>query len=507
MLKKIDHILNGITMYRLVLYVLMAHALLSYILSLLSIHPYRFLPMFVSSIVIVGACFIFNVLFSYLWKIPANIESVYITALIVFLIFAPPNNSLTIAFFGSAILVSFLAILSKFILVRHRRHIFNPAAIGFVLLYFFTGQTASWYVGGDWRLAVLTILCGFLVVRKIRRFDLVVPFFASVFALMFIISKGSGTDFLLMIWNSVIQSPLPFFAFIMLTEPFTAPASKRERILYGSFTGFLYGLTLILGTKYATPELALVIGNLFSFVISPKMRYLLTLKEKVAISKSTRELVFDSDKVINFKPGQYLEWNLNGNGADDRGNRRFFTIASSPTEKFIRLGVKFYERPSTFKSSLFLLKPGDKIFAGELSGDFILPSEKKKLAFVAGGIGITPFRSMLKYMSDTGQKWDVVLFYSNKTKDDIAYEEEINRYEKSVGVKVVHVLSFPHIAPLFIAERGPLDEEMIIKHCSDYRERIFYVSGPQAMVQSIKRKLIKMQLQLKQIKTDYFPGL
>jgi len=108
---------------------------------------------------------------------------------------------------------------------------------------------------------------------------------------------------------------------------------------------------------------------------------------------------------------------------DSRGNRRYFTIASSPTEKELRLGVKFYPNGSSFKKALASMNEADTIIASQLSGDFIMPSnKKKKLVFIAGGIGITPFRSMIKYLIDTKQKRDIVLIYSNRTKTDVIYK-------------------------------------------------------------------------------------
>ena len=178
----------------------------------------------------------------------------------------------------------------------------------------------------------------------------------------------------------------------MLTEPLTMPPTRTSRILYGAIVGLLFTSIIRLGSFYFTPELALLVGNIFVYVVSPKGRFMLTLIEKNEIVAGTLEFVFTPDKPLTFRPGQYLEWTLGHTPSDDRGNRRYFTIASSPTESTVRLGVRISESKSTFKRALKDMQIGDVVSASSLAGDFVLPEDaKKKLVFIAGGIGITPF--------------------------------------------------------------------------------------------------------------------
>ena len=138
---------------------------------------------------------------------------------------------------------------------------------------------------------------------------------------------------------------------------------------------------------------------------------------------------------LKFKPGQYLEWTLPHEKIDNRGMRRYFTIASSPTEKDMIMGVKFYDKPSSYKQSLISLENQGIVVASQLAGDFTLPKDKnKKLIFIAGGIGVTPFRSMIKYLIDNNEKRDIVIFYSNKSFADIAYKEIFDEAAKKLRI-------------------------------------------------------------------------
>jgi glycine betaine catabolism B len=298
--------------------------------------------------------------------------------------------------------------------------------------------------------------------------------------------------------KTFLDSPLVFFAFIMLTEPLTTPPTKLLQSFYGGLVGFLFAPQLRLGVLYTTPEIALLLGNIFSYIVSPKGKQLLKLKEKIQIGPNLFDFIFSSDGGVAFSPGQYMEWTLPHKGSDSRGNRRYFTVASSPTEEEIHLGVKFYDRSSSFKKNLLEMEPGQKMLVGQLSGDFTLPEDKnKKLVLVAGGIGITPFRSMIKYLIDKGEKRDVVLFYSNRTPDEIAYKELFERAQSSLGLKVVYVLT---------GNGEKITPELIKQEAPDYKDRIFYLSGPRSMVLAFEKALKTAEIPSGQIKIDYFPG-
>ena len=337
-LKFIDDFLNKTTMYRLTLYCVGALWALALVFSLFGVLHYNSIYLIESLITIFITCFAINEFFAKIYEAPSNRESVYITAFILASIIAPMMGLKNIYFM---ILAATIAMASKYVLAIGKKHVFNPAAVGVALAsLIMTNQAATWWMG-TLLMAPFVLIAGILIARKIRRFDLLLSFFASAF--IFIVGYGiyEKQTILSAISGAIFDSPVLYLGSIMLTEPMTTPPTKNLRIIYGILVGFLNAPFAVIGSFYTTPEVALALGNIYSYLVSSKEKLILKLKEKVKIANDTYDFVFDTNKKLNFKPGQYLEWTLAHNKNDNRGIRRYFTIASSPTENEIIMGVKF----------------------------------------------------------------------------------------------------------------------------------------------------------------------
>ena len=501
MIKAVDRFLDHVTMYRLVLYYLMALLVAAFAFGFVRLVPHDpFALAFITALTL-SACWVANKAFALVFDVPANSESVYITALILALIVDPVAVT-DLKGIGAVAFASVWAISSKYILAVGRKHLFNPAAFGVALSALLLDQPATWWVGGNPWLLPLVLIGGILIVRKLRRADLVATFL--VVALAAVLATTEPARYAEAFRETLGSSPLLFFAFVMLTEPLTAPAQRWPSIAFAAIVGFLFAPDIHIGSFYFTPELALLAGNLFAYAVSPKGRFVLTLERIEQTAVDSYDFIFRSPRKLAFQAGQYLEWTLGLDRSDNRGNRRYFTVASSPTEKSVRLGVRFYPLSSAFKRALGRMKPGAKIHASQLAGDFTLPSDPSiKIAFLAGGIGITPFRSMLQYLVDRKEARPITVLYGTERQENIAYRDVLGSARRELGIRTYHAVANGAVRGQY---SGYIDASLVRLTMPDYLERTFYISGPQAMVKALRQKLLAMGVSRSKIKVDYFPG-
>ncbi len=493
--------LDGVGMYRtvtLALYFLVATSL---VFGVIGKVPYSFIDQTASLATALGVAMISNVALARLWRVSANHGSAIITALIIFFLFVPAPT-LSGQWVISA--VTFIAIGSKFLFAWKKQHIFNPAAFGALALSAPGIVEATWWIGTPW-LFVPLLAAGSLVVMKIRRWNLVCWCVGTAFVVYIFEAWRLGTNTFSAIPTFFTSWPILFLAFFMLTEPFTTPPTKKLQRWYGALVGGLSSATFFAPYIAMSPELALIIGNLAFYPFSLRQKIHPALIKVKEITKNTKEFIFRKPADMQFHAGQYLEWTLPHKKPDSRGIRRYFTIASAPHESTLRMAVRFSEKGSTYKQALQKLKPGDHIIGSQRAGDFLLPKDTKaKLAFVAGGIGITPFLSHFSHIKQQNIPRDIVLFYCNNTYEDIAYREIFTSLADAGWCKVVHVLAEEKRSGYM---HGFLTEGSIKEHTPDYQERVWYLSGPSEMVRAYSLLLKNSKVSKENIIRDFFPGL
>lgn len=222
----------------------------------------------------------------------------------------------------------------------------------------------------------------------------------------------------------------------------------------------------------------------------------LTLVRKTKEASNVESFVFSPAEPQAWKAGQFIQCALDHEPMDDRGAERWFTIASAPFEKELMITTRIAnEKGSSFKAALSALQVGESIEMVDLDGDFVVEDPAQTYVFIAGGIGITPFHSILKEADHAGVKLNATLLYGNRD-DGIAYKEELEGFARSNPNLVIHHV----IAPQMI------DESLIKKLVPDLQKPIFYVSGPEPMVESLGDVLKAMGVPADHLKQDYFPG-
>ncbi len=208
---------------------------------------------------------------------------------------------------------------------------------------------------------------------------------------------------------------------------------------------------------------------------------------------------------VDWQPGQYFWVELVDPPYDDeRGPRRHITIATSPTEG--RLGLATRLRDTAFKRGLAELEVGDPIDVEEPKGTFVLPGDtEREYVFVAGGIGITVFRSMLRFIADRELPYRVTLLYSNRDRASTAFLDELEELESRVpGLRVVATMTAD---PSWDGERRRIDERFLRDHLGDDRGRFTYlVAGPPGMVDGTKELLGGLGLPEEQLLAQGFAG-
>jgi ferredoxin-NADP reductase/nitrite reductase/ring-hydroxylating ferredoxin subunit len=216
---------------------------------------------------------------------------------------------------------------------------------------------------------------------------------------------------------------------------------------------------------------------------------------------------------IDYTAGQYAFFKLDRISGDARGPIRHFSIASSPTEQdHILISTRI--RDTQYKQKLASLKEGAKILVWGPEGDFVLHDDYSKPAvFLSGGIGVTPFRSMIKYATDKQLPIKITMFDSNKNQQNILYKEEFDRWaDQNKNFKVIYAVTEEEqeaINSNWSGERGRIGKLMLERHLSkgEIGNAIFYICGPPGMLKAMQELLQKeMQIPKDRFKVEAFTG-
>ena len=222
-----------------------------------------------------------------------------------------------------------------------------------------------------------------------------------------------------------------------------------------------------------------------------------------AEASNIRTFYFKPERPVHYTAGQYTELHLPHKNPDNRGTKRWFTLSSSPGDEFLTITTKYAGdgKSSSFKKTLFGLKPGTTVDMADPMGDFVLPKLiQTPLVFVAGGIGITPFHSILEWLNDTLEERPIRLIYGVRTEDEIIFQETFDK----IGIEPTIVVDEP--SDPWGGERGRITAELILGLEKPSEDTLIYVSGPEPMVQGLARDLHTAGVAKSQIVSDEFPN-
>ena len=215
-------------------------------------------------------------------------------------------------------------------------------------------------------------------------------------------------------------------------------------------------------------------------------------------TKEVKSVRFGRPKGFDYLPGQWAFITVDSDGEQIT---KPLSLSSSPTEDFLEFTKRLTGHE--FSNAFAAMDMGDKATMLGPYGKLTLPENHKKICMLSGGIGITPLRSMIRYATDKELKTSIILLYSNRFEDAIAFMDDFNEMTaRNPNFKAIITITRPSRA--WKGLTGRINRGLIEKNVPDYAERIFYSCGPKPMVEAMTAILIKMGLPDAQIKYEYF---
>ena len=230
-----------------------------------------------------------------------------------------------------------------------------------------------------------------------------------------------------------------------------------------------------------------------------------TVAEMREVAKGTLLVTFAVEDYPDYRPGSYFWVELPDRGhQDEKGLRRHISLVTSPTEKGI-VGLATRLRESAFKQTLAQLEVGDEVEVEEPKGSFLLPEATDvRYVFVAGGIGITVFRSMLRYIRDERLPYEITLVFSNRDRESAAFLDELEEFERELpGFRLVLTMTDEEG---WEGETRRIDAALLRDHLGELGGYRFLVAGPPEMAQAVVDALQAAGVPEERVLADKFSG-
>jgi len=236
--------------------------------------------------------------------------------------------------------------------------------------------------------------------------------------------------------------------------------------------------------------------------------YKVTLQANKAVCAGTTAFYFEKPEGFEFEAGQFADFTLlTAPGADLKGNTRTLSIASAPYEKNLMVAMRL--RATAFKRTLNSLPVGAELLLQGPYGWMTLPRNGARPAvLLAGGIGVTPFRSVIWNAAESLSPRRILLFYSVRVPEEAAFLEELQEMERYNGrYKLICTVTQPEkVRTPWRGETGRISIEMLSKWIPDLNVPIYYIAGPPGMVTGVRQMLIGAGIAEEDIRAEEFAG-
>ena len=228
------------------------------------------------------------------------------------------------------------------------------------------------------------------------------------------------------------------------------------------------------------------------------------LVERIKRTPSIESFRFISEGSIEFAPGQFLQLIFEENDLNNKELNKYLSFSSSPTKEYIEVTKRLSQ--SHFSQRLRSLSMGDQVMLKAPLGSCIFKDDYPKIAFLIGGIGITPVISIIEYIFDRKLTTDVVLIYSNRTEEEIAFRQRLDYWlTNNRQIKVVYTLT--DCKPKNDScVSGRIDKNMLIGNIADFDKRVVFIYGHPKMVEAMKKLSLEQGAKESDLKTESFLG-
>ncbi len=227
------------------------------------------------------------------------------------------------------------------------------------------------------------------------------------------------------------------------------------------------------------------------------------LKKRIKRTDEVESFRFSKEESLDFLPGQFTQLIFDKDNPQNGNLNKFLSFSSSPTKDYLEVTKKL--RQSQFSLRLKNLKEGDEVYLKEPQGSCYFKPEHKKIAFLIGGIGITPVISIIEYIIDKKINTDAILIYSNRY-EDIAFKDKLDSWAAdNPNLKITYTLTDCEPKDKTCIT-GRVDKDLIIDKIDDWPQRVFFSFGPPKMVGAMKDLCQQIGCKQENIKAEIFAG-
>jgi glycine betaine catabolism B len=228
------------------------------------------------------------------------------------------------------------------------------------------------------------------------------------------------------------------------------------------------------------------------------------LIEKIPRTGSVKSFRFLPEEELDFLPGQAAQLIFNPQDRTDRELNKYLSFSSSPAKGYLEFTKRISS--SRFSQALERLNNGDEVLLKAPVGNCVFRDDYTKIGFLIGGIGITPVISIIEYVMDKNLSTDVLLLYSNRTDDDIAFKKELDFWQgRNKNIKVSYIVTDCQPRDKTCIH-GVIDKEMMVEKVYELNKRMFFIFGPPKMVEAMDNLCLDLGCSKESIKTERFVG-